>query len=264
MSRRVSVFPEKKPLIGVVHLAPLPGAPRYEGSVDAVLSRALADARALAEGGMDGLLVENFGDAPFFAERVPPETIAAMTRVTSAVVASTALPVGVNVLRNDAHAALAVAVASGARFVRVNVHAGAAWSDQGLLTGRAAETLRLRRHLSSDVAIFADVRVKHATPAGERSIVLEAEDLVKRGRADALIVTGHATGVTAELTELRALAEAPAPVFAGSGVDPANARAILACCDGVIVGTALKERGEVEAPVDPVRVRAFVTAARGR
>jgi membrane complex biogenesis BtpA family protein len=230
--------------------------------MDAVLSRALADARAFAAGGMDGLLVENFGDAPFFAERVPAETIAAMTRLTSAVVASTALPVGVNVLRNDARAALAVAVASGARFIRVNVHAGAAWSDQGLLTGHAAETLRLRRHLSADVAIFADVRVKHAMPVGERSLALEAEDLVRRAGADVLIVTGRATGVTAALTDLRELSAAPAPVLAGSGVDPANVRAILACCDGAIVGTALKERGEITGAVDLARVRAFVEAAR--
>src|SRR5713101_4601014 len=125
------LFPRRPAIIGMVHLLPLPGAPRWAGSMEEALARAVEDARALAEGGVDGVMVENFGDAPFYPDHVPPETVAAMTRAARAVVEAVPVPVGVNVLRNDTAAALAIAVAVGARFIRVNVHTGAMWTDQG-------------------------------------------------------------------------------------------------------------------------------------
>src|SRR5690606_2253475 len=159
------IWGDRRPvIIGMVHLLPLPGAPRWAGSLDEVRERALADARALEAGGVDGIIVENFGDAPFHPDAVPAETIAAMTALTTGVVRAVGLPVGVNVLRNDAAAALAVAAAAGARFIRVNVHTGAMLTDQGWITGRAHETLRLRARIAPTVAIAADVLVKHATP----------------------------------------------------------------------------------------------------
>ncbi|MCA1789526.1 MAG: BtpA/SgcQ family protein, partial [Thioalkalivibrio sp.] len=143
-------------LIGMVHLPALPGAPRWAGTVEDVLDRAVADAAALAKAGFHGVIVENYMDAPFHPGTVPPVTVAAMTRAVSAVVDAVDVPVGVNVLRNDAAAALSIAAVTGAAFIRVNVHTGAMWTDQGLLTGLAHETLRLRRTLGTDVAIFAD------------------------------------------------------------------------------------------------------------
>ena len=131
-------------LVGMVHLGPLPGAPRYRGDLDAVITAAVADARTLIDAGFDGLMVENFGDAPFFADDAPKETIAAMTRVVGAVTALGA-PTGVNVLRNDALGALAVAAASGAAFIRVNVLSGVMYTDQGVITGKGAE---LQHHMA--------------------------------------------------------------------------------------------------------------------
>src|SRR6266508_488411 len=131
-------------LFGMVHLRALPGAPLFGGSMDAVIEAALADGRALAAGGADGLVIENFGDRPFVKNRVPPETIASMARVVSEIAREVRLPFGVNVLRNDAQAALAIAAATGAAFIRVNVHAGAVVADQGVIEGEAAETMRRR------------------------------------------------------------------------------------------------------------------------
>ena len=95
------IWPEGRPLIGMVHLEPLPGSPRWGGSMLAVLARAEADARALQHAGFDGILVENFLDAPFFPTAVPPETTAALTRSVSVLVDRLDIPIGVNVLRND-------------------------------------------------------------------------------------------------------------------------------------------------------------------
>src|SRR5262252_1791667 len=183
-------------LIGVIHLAPLPESPRYGGDLAAVAAAAARDARALAEAGFDGIVVENFGDAPFVPDRVSPVTVAAMTACALAVrAAAPGLPLCVNVLRNDAEAALAIAIAASAEMIRVNVHTGARVTDQGVIEGRAHVTLRERRALGADrVALLCDVDVKHSAPLAARPIGEEAEELVGRGLCDAVLVTGSGTG----------------------------------------------------------------------
>jgi membrane complex biogenesis BtpA family protein len=251
-------------LVGVVHLAPLPGAPRWAGPFERVLGLARADARALAEGGVDALLVENFGDAPFHASRVPPETVAAMALALAAVGdAAPELPIGVNVLRNDARSALGLCAATRASFVRVNVHTGVAVADQGLLHGAAAETLRERARLAPGVQLLCDVDVKHARPLAERALEEEAADTAQRGLADALIVTGAATGVAPDAERVRRVVRGAAgrPVLVGSGLTPENAAELVgAGAAGAIVGTSFKRDGRVENPVELVRVRALRAA----
>jgi uncharacterized protein len=254
-------------LIGMVHLPPLPGSPRWGGSMAQVITLALADAQALIECGMDALLVENHGDVPFTPGRVEASTVAAMAVVAHEIrQALPGAPLGINVLKNDARSALAVACAVGAVFIRVNVHAGAVVADQGLVESDAYGTLRERRLLDADVAIFADVQGKHAAPIAPVPLELEARDLVLRGLADALVVTGRATGDPAALDDVRrARAAVPdTPLIVGSGVTPESVEEILALADAVIVGTALKRDGEVRNPVDRARVGRLVGRARGR
>ncbi|PSQ42396.1 phosphorybosylanthranilate isomerase [Halobacteriales archaeon SW_5_68_122] len=261
-----ATFGTPKPVVGMAHLPPLPGAPRSDGDLETVLDRAVADAEALAAGGVDGLLVENFGDAPFHPDDVPKHTVAMMTRAATAVDGAADLPVGVNILRNDAGAALSVAAAIGGAFVRVNVHAGAQVTDQGVIEGQAHETLRLRDRLDADVAVFADVNVKHSAPLGERSVREELRDICERGLADAVVVSGPATGEQVERAALGTTIEArdevapETPVLVGSGVTADNAADLLAAADGAIVGTALKEGGETTASVDAERVADVVSA----
>ena len=232
--------------------------------MDAVVDRAMADAEALTAAGFHGLMVENYSDVPFFGGSVPPETVAALTAVASRIVAATDVPVGINVLRNDAHAALAIAVAVGARFVRVNVHTGSMFTDQGLLAGRAAHTLRLRRSLEADVAILADVHVKHAVPPAGASLENSAADAWHRGLADALVVTGTGTGHPTDRTDADAVKRAvpEASVFVGSGVTVEYVGSYLRTVDGLIVGSAVMHDGRAGAGVDPERAHAFMDAAR--
>jgi membrane complex biogenesis BtpA family protein len=238
-------------LFGMVHLGPLPGAPLFR-SMNDVLELALHDARALAAGGCDGLVIENFGDRPFTRGRVEAETVAAMTRVVTEIAREVRVPFGINVLRNDAQSALAVAAATGAAFIRVNVHTGAAVTDQGIIEGDAYATLRRRAALAPHVLVFADHLVKHATPMGESS----AKDLRLRGLADAIIVTGSETGAAADPSRLRELrGEVDAPLLVGSGVAAENV-AQFADADGAIVGTSLKSDGRV----DRERVQALARA----
>jgi uncharacterized protein len=252
-------------LFGMVHLRALPGAPLFEGSLDAVIDAALADVRALAEGGVDGYVVENFGDRPFFKNRVEAETIAAMTRVVAELARAVALPFGVNVLRNDARAALAVAAAAGAAFIRVNVHAGAVVADQGIIEGKAAATMRLRAALCPNVVVFADHMVKHAVPLAAVDELQSARDLRLRALADAIVVSGAETGAPADPARLRRLREAlpDVPLVVGSGLTAENA-ARFADADAAIAGTSVKQDGAVEAPVDRERVARLAAAFKSR
>jgi membrane complex biogenesis BtpA family protein len=254
-------------IIGMVHLRPLPGSPRWDGSMGGAVAAALADARALVDGGVDALLVENFGDAPFTAGRVEPATVAAMAVVAAEIRrAFPRTPLGVNVLKNDARAALAVAAAVGGEFIRVNVHAGAVLADQGVVHSDAYGTLRDRRLLGADVAIFADVGGKHAVPLAPLEVEQTARDLVDRGLADALVVSGPATGQATPLPEVKRVRGAvpDVPLLIGSGVTADTAAELLSLAAGLIVGTSVKRGGDVRQPVDRGRVEQLVAAARGR
>ena len=252
-------------IVGMVHLHALPGSPRWAGSMQTVRDAALADARALAEGGVDALLVENHGDVPFSAGRADAASVAAMAVVTAEIARAVALPIGVNVLKSDALSALAVAAATGARFVRVDVHVGAVVADQGLLVSGAHDTLRYRRLLGLDVKILADVQAKHGLPLAPIPIELEARDCVSRALADGLVVSGVATGEPTPLGDLKRVRGAvpDVPLVVGSGVTADTAAELLSIADGLIVGTAVKRDGVLANPVDPRRVRRLVDAARG-
>jgi len=253
------------PLVGMVHLPALPGAPEFEDR-ERVRERALADARTLDDVGVDALIVENFGDAPFYPEDVPAHTVAEMTAVAQAVTDAVDCPVGVNVLRNDGAAAVSVAAAAGADFVRVNVHTGARLTDQGIVEGRAHETVRLRDRLDADVAILADVAVKHSAPLADQSVATLVADTIERGHADGVVVSGPSTGATTDVPDVEAIAAArdavdpTVPLFVGSGVTSDTASSLLETADGLIVGTALKRNGAVEHPVDPERAAELVAA----
>jgi len=259
-----SIFPTPKPLIGMVHLLPLPGSPGAE-SIGAAIERALADALALEAAGLDGVMVENYGDVPFYPGAVPPETLAAITVCVREVVRAVRIPVGVNVLRNDGAGAIAVAAATGAWFVRINVHTGVMITDQGTLSGSAHETLRLRERLGAEVAIFADVWVKHAAPLAGSDLAQAAEDAYHRGLADALIVTGSGTGKPTDFDRVSRVKRAvpEAPVLIGSGVDARSVAAALEVSDGAIVGSAMCRGAIGGAGIDPDRARALLDRRRG-
>lgn len=262
-----AIFKNKKPVIGVIHLLPLPGSPRWAGDLEEVLLRAEQESLALASGGIDSIIIENFFDAPFAKDRVDVSTACALTLAVQRVRAVTKLPIGVNVLRNDALSALAIATVCGAEYIRVNVLSGAMVTDQGIIESDARNILLYRKQLLQDknIKIFADVMVKHAYPLGEGTdIALSAKDTMLRAGADAVIVSGTGTGQAPDMNDLKKVRKAlpDAPILIGSGSTQDNARDLLSIADGIIVGTTLKRRGELEQPVDVDRVRDFVSVVK--
>ena len=250
-------------LIGVIHLPALPGSVCHRLSMDEIVKRALVDARALRQAGFDAAIIENFGDVPFSATALPPASTAAMAVVADRVRREVGLRIGINALRNDALAGLGIAVAVGASFIRVNVHTGVYATDQGLIEGRAEETLRYRKLLGSRIAILADVNVKHATPISEPDIVRAAKDTAYRGLADGLIVTGRATGEPVDADQLRRVRDAVPDrrVIVGSGATVDTVASLLTLASGVIVGTGLKVGGDTSKPIDAALATAFARAA---
>jgi hypothetical protein len=253
-------------LVGMVHLAPLPGSPGWGGDLAAVIDAAVRDAEALLAGGCDALIVENMGDVPYLRGEVPPWTVAAMALATERVVrAAGAIPVGVQVLAAANREALGVAVACGARFLRVEAFAFAHVADEGWLDACAGPLLRDRRMLGADVAIWADVKKKHAAHAVTADLTLaQAAAGAAFFGADAVIVTGAATGTPTDRDDVLAARASGLPVAVGSGVGPGDAAALAEVAQALIVGTAFKVGGDWRAPVDVVRVRAVRTAMESR
>lgn len=263
----MKIFKKDRVAIGVVHCPAFPGSPRYDGRpVQEIYDAALRDCHAYAEGGIDGLIIENHGDVPFLRPQdIGHETAAFMTAVTVRAIAETGLPTGINVLANAPVPAFAVAAASGARFIRVNQWANAYVANEGLLDGEAARALRYRRQIAAEgVAVFADSHVKHGAHAitGDRTISELTRDL-EFFDADAVIATGQRTGDAAtdeELTEITSATRLP--VLVGSGVTQENAQRILALANGVIIGSSLKRDGVWWNEVEAARVRDFMRVVR--
>lgn len=260
-----SMFASTKPMIACIHLAPLPGAPLFDGAISDVYEKAIMEAEIYQQANVDGIIIENFNDKPFYPGNVPVETIAAMSVVAREIISRVNVPVGINVLRNDAEAAMAIATASGAEFIRVNIHSGSVVTDQGLIHGKAHQTLRLKAQLKSKVAIFADVGVKHAAPLADRGLVNEVKDIQSRGLVDALIVSGDGTGEETRQEDLALVKTvSQLPILIGSGATKENLSTSIDFADGYIVGSTLKIEGKSNNPVDASRVNDFVAALRGR
>ena len=230
------LFP-KKPIIGMIHMPPLPGAPNNKLSMKQLTEFALSEADLLEDAGLDACIVENVGDTPLFKEDLPPYSVAAMALVTKAVVGHTKMKVGVNMLRNACEEALSVAHVAGAQFIRCNILIGAYATDQGIIEGCAAKVARLRKELGSRVLVFGDVHVKHAYPIFNVEIEHAAQDLAERGGADAVIVSGARSPVPPSFERVKKVKDAiDKPVLIGSGISLANVKQFWQRSDGLIIG----------------------------
>jgi uncharacterized protein len=258
------VFP-RKPVIGMIHMPALPGAPRSAMPMKDLTEYALSEAGKLEGAGLDACIVENVGDVPLFKESLPPYTVAAMTAVTREVVAHTTMKVGVNMLRNACEEALSVAHIAGAQFIRCNILIGAYATDQGIIEGCASKVARLRKALSSEVLVFGDVHVKHAYPIFNVEIEYAAQDLAERGGADAVIVSGPRSPVPPTLERVEKVKEAiKKPVLIGSGIGLANAKEFYRRSDGVIIGEPdFKVDGVWGGPSDEKAYEKAVKLCRG-
>jgi uncharacterized protein len=228
-------------LIGALHLPPLLGYPDFPG-FDIALKNALKDLEALEKGGVDAIIVENNYDIPHKAF-VGPETVASMTYLTQKIKERTKLPIGISVLWNDYKTAFSIAKTLGLSFIRVPVFVDDVETNYGKMFGNPKDVITTQKALGAeDVAIFADIHVKHSTIISKHSIEESAKRAIKEG-ADALIVTGKWTGDAPDLAKLSSVRKAAGdfPIYIGSGVDEKNVANLFSVANGAIVSTSLKE-----------------------
>jgi uncharacterized protein len=262
--RLAELFESEKPVIAMAHVPPLPGTPMYDAAagVSGLLEAVRADLEKLLAAGVDAVMFCNEGDRPY-ALRAGFEGVAVMTRVVTELAPSDR-PYGVDFLW-DANAALAIAVASGASFIR-EVTTGVYESDMGLWNTDAAGLLRERRRLDADhIAVLMNVTPEFASPLGRRTLAQVARSAVVSSLADGLLVSGPMAGAEPELEALRQAHEAvdgAVPVFVNTGAKSTNVAEFLSIADGVIVGSDLKSDGRTWNPVDSSRVERFMRAAR--
>jgi uncharacterized protein len=249
-------------LIGMVHLLPLPGSPRWEGNLQAIKDRAQRDTEKLLEGGCHGVLVENMGDLPYLKGHVAEETLCAMTLITQSVVEFGA-PVGVQVLAAANAQALAIATTTGARFIRVEGFAYAHVADEGWIDACAGPLLRKRTALGSQVQIWADIQKKHSAHAVTADLSIQdlAEGATFSG-ADVLVVTGPATGSAARVQDVVHAKTSGRPIAVGSGINSSNVSEFGDIASALIVGSHLKTEGNWRNPVDIERVRDLANRVR--
>ena len=266
MKSAQELFGRDRALIGMVHLAPLPGTPRSADPVGAVVERAVSEATLLADAGFDALMLENMHDTPYLLREVGPEIVAAMTAAAAAVRAAIDLPLGIQVLAGANREAVAIAHATACQFVRAEGFVFASVADEGLMeTADAGPLLRYRRAIGAgDVAVLADIKKKHSAHALTADV-----DIGETARAaeffgvDGVIVTGAATGRATDVDELVQCRDATAlPLIAGSGTTPDNVAAVFKHANAAIVGSWYKHDGRWSEAPDPERVRALVRAAR--
>lgn len=255
------VFGTSRPIMGMVHLPPLPGAPNYGGSMEKVIEHALYDAKILVENGISALIVENLGDYPYYPVTQEPETVAAMTRAALAIrQAHPKIPMGINVLRNSWKSAIAIALICDAQFIRLNILTDAMVTDQGLINGEAHLALRYRKAIGAEnVMLFCDLYSKHAGPLVERDVKTIAHEMVGRGMADALIISGAETPIPPSPERIKLVREAvpDTPIILGSGVT-LDALDTVALADGTVFGYGTKPSGDMNDPVDAATVKTFM------
>lgn len=263
----LEVFKQDKVVVGMIHVAALPGTPRNAAPVADIVARAAEEARVLTDAGVDGLLIENMHDVPYLCGSVGPEIVATLTAVGLAVRQVSPLPLGVQILAAANREALAVAQACGAAFVRVENFAYAHVADEGLMpTAEAGPLLRYRKQIGAeDVRLIADVKKKHSSHAITADVPLaEAAQTTEFFGADGIVVTGTATGRPALVDDVATVrAAVRVPVCIGSGLTPENLPQYWPHADVFIVGSYFKVGGLWSNAIDPARVRRFLDVVSG-
>jgi len=257
-----AVFGVPRALIGVIHVAALPGTPASRLGIAEIAQAAAAEARIYAQTGFHGLAIENTHDRPYLKGSAGPEIVAAMAVIGAEVRRAAGLPLGVQILAGANRASMAVAHACGASFVRVEGFVFAHVADEGLMESTAGDLLRYRRAIGADnVRVFADIKKKHSAHAITADVdLVETAKAAEFFQADGVIVSGIATGRPTDPDEVRAVSDAVGiPALVGSGVTPEN-MASLAAADALIVGSSVKEGGVWSNRLDDGRVRAVARA----
>jgi membrane complex biogenesis BtpA family protein len=259
------IFINPKPIIGMVHLHPLPGSPLFNPQkmdMDEVVRIAVEEAKILKDAGVDGIQIENIWDFPYQKGcNVGHETTATMAVAAIKVKDAVNIPIGINCHLNAGTQALAIAAGVGAKWIRIFEWVNAYISHAGILEGIAADLSRYRAYLhAKDAKFFCDVNVKHGSHfiISDRTIAQQAKDVENAG-GEVLIVTGFETGKAPTIEKIKELSNVvQIPILIGSGTTKENVVEFLRIADGAIVGSNFKQNNDWKKPLDEKAIRKFM------
>ena len=225
----------QKPIIGVVHLAGLPGSVHFQDSFEETVGRAVDETRTLAAAGFDGVLFQNTGDVPA-SESGDEATVAFMAAAGIELRKAAQGILGVNVLMNGSKAALAVAKATRADFVRIKINTGVVAASTGLVQADPHEVLSFRNRIGAqDVDMIGDLYDRTAAPVGKFPLEVLGDLAARHADIGALVVSGYDhADLIARLNHLRGkLPKSFLVVGGGANID--NLPELLQLSDGIIV-----------------------------
>lgn len=265
MKRFNAIFAEEKPVIAMIHVPALPGTPKYEGNIDDIMEKCLIEAQTYLDCGVDSIMIENMHDTPYLNKNVGPEITANMAIIAREVKNLTKLPCGIQILAGANKEALAVAHAANMDFIRAEGFVFAHVADEGIIESCAGELLRYRKEIGAeDIAIFTDIKKKHSSHSITADVdIVETAKAAKFFMSDGVIITGNATGTTADLKEVEAChKEVKMPVIIGSGVNFENVDKYLKNANGLIIGSYFKKDSYWENNLDREIIIKFMDKVR--
>lgn len=242
----LKLFTKYPPIIGMIHVGALPGTPRNSKLPAQLIDQAIAETEIYCRAGIDGLIVENMHDVPYLKNAVGPEIVAMMTRLGQTVKEAAQMPIGIQILAGANRAALAVAHAAGLDFIRAEGYVFGQVADEGYIDANAGELKRYQRHIGAEkVQILTDIKKKHSAHAVTDDVsIAETARAAEFFLSDGVIITGTATGQTADPAEIREVKNrVKIPVLVGSGVTIDNVGNYLLLGDGLIIGSHFKKEG---------------------
>jgi membrane complex biogenesis BtpA family protein len=242
-----------KPLIGMIHLPTLESYLFPDFDFNDSFRISIADALTLKQARFNVILIENFHDVPFPKSRIDDARFLLMSKIVDKIVKSVPdMIIGVNILRNACTQALTMATINKASFIRCNIWEGAYVTDQGIIEAAASEVIREKQILRSSIKILADIGVKHASPLGQFSLEEAAQNAIKRGRADAVILSGKETGKLISIEKLKKFVQkSHIKPLLGSGITFENLESVFPYISGAIVGSSLKfDTKNLHSPID--------------
>lgn len=256
-----TIFPNLKPVIGMVHVQALPGTPKCNMNISEIISLAVSEAKAFEDNGLDAVILENMHDIPYLNNSAGPEITSALTAVACAVRSAVRLPLGIQILAGANQAALAVALAADLQFIRAEGFVYSHIADEGYIESCAGELLRYRKQIGADgIAIFTDIKKKHSAHSITADVSIgETASAAEFFLSDGLIVTGSATGKEILLDDLiEAKKHSSLPVLTGSGITADNLENYWQLADGFIVGSFFKQDGIWSNSLSAERISLFM------
>lgn len=261
MKKFRSVFKVPKPIIGMVHVEPLPGTPNYKGKVKDIINKACTEAKLYLNAGVDAIGIENMHDVPYLCKTAGPEISSLMSIIGYELKSLTKLPVGIQILAGANKQALAAANSAGLDFIRAEGFVFSHIADEGTIQSDAAELLRYRKNIGAEsILIFTDIKKKHSSHNITSDVSIEeTAEAAEFFQSDGVIITGTSTGKEANINEIKSVKKiVKIPVIIGSGVNEQNADKYLPSCDALIVGSFFKKNGNWKNTVDKSRVISFM------